>query len=214
MITQYPWASVKNQQRKHIEIGMMVTLMLAIVTFYAVPEFGTTAPVVEEFVAPPIDVLKIPATRQEPVKPEPITPKIRIAEEAALDIDIDLPVFVDYEGADIGLLEPPVPPIPIVDFFSLEVKPIPVGGWSSIMANVIYPEIAREAGIDGRVTIKALIGADGIVEEAFVYSGVPRSGLNDAALAAVMMTPFEPAYQRDKPVRVWINIPIHFKLTR
>lgn len=212
MITQYPWASVKNQQRKHIEFGMMVTLFLAIITFYAVPEFGTPAPVVEEWVAPPIDVVKIPATRQEPIRQKPVPPQIAVPDENVIDMGQELPWDDGYDGVDIAFLVPPDIPIPPVPIWAVETPPTPIGGYAAILANIEYPEIAIQAGIEGTVIVEAIIGINGMVESVSVLEGVPRTGLNDAAMLAIMKTAFTPAYQRDKPVRVSLAIPIKFKL--
>jgi protein TonB len=60
--------------------------------------------------------------------------------------------------------------------------------------------------------VEALIGSDGIVKEVIVIKGMPGTGLDEAAMAAVLNTPFSPAYQRDKPVQVRMAIPVDFRL--
>ena len=78
---------------------------------------------------------------------------------------------------------------------------------------VIYPELAKEAGIEGKVYIKAFINLKGNVQSARVEKGVPNTGLDEAALKAVKKSRWYPARQRDKKVGVWITIPIDFSLT-
>jgi protein TonB len=212
MIRQYSWASVKKQQRKHIEFGTMITLVLATMTFYAVPEFGPNAPVIEEYTPPPIDVVNIPATTQPPVKVKPLTPAIPIPADNTMDIDPEIPWVDDYDGLPIEFLEKPEEILPIVPLWMVSTEPKPIGGYAAILKNITYPEVAREAGIEGRVLVEALIGIDGFVEDAIVVEGYPRTGLDAAALEAVLMTRFSPAYQMDKPVRVKLAIPIVFRL--
>ncbi len=211
MLTQYPWVSVKNQERKHIEIGAMVTLLAAIVSFYSIPDFSDRVITEQPYEPPPVEVLHIPATIQPPEVVAPQRPTMPIESE---NEEIDDPI----DDISIGLLPPflltpPVPPEPpVVDFWAVEVKPIPVGGWGAISKYVIYPPIAIEARQEGKVTVEALIGKDGIVKEVKILKGLPGTGFDEAAIAAVFQTPFEPAYQRDKPVVVWMYIPIDFKL--
>jgi len=214
MITQYSWASVRKQERRYIEIGAMISLMLAIVTFYAVPNFGPNAPVFEEFTAPLIEVYEIPATVQTPERIKPQTPALPEPVEEPLEIDDPLVWVLPPGGMDGILLTPPVVDAPILRIWMVKEPPVPVGGYAAILANITYPEIAREAGIEGRVVVEALIGVNGIVESAIILEGVPRTGLNEAAIDAVLKTQFTPAFQMDKPVRVKMAIPIVFRLRK
>ncbi|MBC8191148.1 MAG: energy transducer TonB [Candidatus Marinimicrobia bacterium] len=211
MLTQYPWVSVKNQERKHIEIGAMLTLLVAIITFYGVPDFNDAVIVEKPYVPPPVEVLSIPATIQPPEVLTPQRPAVPIpSENEEIDIAMD-EINFDMDLYEYLLTPPPIED-PTVPFWKVEVKPIPVGGWGAISKYVIYPPIAIEARQEGKVTLEALIGKDGIVKEVKIIKGLPGTGLDEAAMAAVLQTPFEPAYQRDKPVLVWVNIPIDFKL--
>ena len=73
--------------------------------------------------------------------------------------------------------------------------------------------IAQEAGIEGTVYIQFFIDATGNVTEAWVQKGIPNTGLNEAALAAVKKSKWKPAQQRDKKVGVWQTVPVKFELT-
>ena len=211
MITQYPWVSVKAQERKHIELGLMITMLVGIITLYSVPKLGPEVKTEPAYVPPPVEMISIPATVQPPARVEPMRPAIPTPSES-IDMDDLLPEALTFELIPFEIFAPPEVRIPEVPIWAVEVKPKPIGGYVSIMRNVIYPEIAREAGMQGMVTVEALIGKDGIVKEVTVVKGIPNTGLDEAALAAVLKTPFTPAYQRDKPVQVRINIPIIFTL--
>jgi protein TonB len=76
--------------------------------------------------------------------------------------------------------------------------------------NPEYPDIARDAGVEGTVLVQALVGKDGRVMKTQVTKGVPM--LNDAAEAAVKRWVFKPALSNNKPVVVWVAVPIAFKL--
>ena len=73
-----------------------------------------------------------------------------------------------------------------------------------------YPDIAREAGVDGVVLVQALVGKDGKVKDVRVVKPIPM--LNDAAIAAVKQWVFKPALSNNKPVAVWVAVPVRFSL--
>mgnify|MGYP002641413997 CR=1 FL=1 len=211
MITQYPWVAVKKQERKHIEIGMMITLLLAIISFYSVPEFGQTVNYKEAYVPPPLEVYSIPATVQPPERIMPLRPAIPVESENE-DIDLELPAELDMAFKNFGLLaapEPPAPPITYLEPWMVSDPPVLIAG---TMQPITYPEIAREAGIEGTVTLKVFIGIDGLVKDAMVYKGVPKTGLDEVALNAVLTARYQPALQMGKPVPVSMYIPIIFSL--
>jgi protein TonB len=71
-----------------------------------------------------------------------------------------------------------------------------------------YPDFAREAQIQGKVTLHVLVGKDGRVKDVKVFKGV--TGLNDAAITAVRKWVFKPALSNNKPVAVWVEVPVDF----
>jgi protein TonB len=71
-----------------------------------------------------------------------------------------------------------------------------------------YPEFAREAGIQGKVILHILVGKDGRVKSVRVKQSV--TGLDDAAKKAVMNWVFKPALSNNKPVAVWVEVPVDF----
>jgi len=73
-----------------------------------------------------------------------------------------------------------------------------------------YPEIAREAGVEGTVLVRVLVDAQGTVRDRILLQSV--LGLDEAALAAAATAVFRPALQQDKPVAVWVVLPIEFRL--
>jgi periplasmic protein TonB len=74
----------------------------------------------------------------------------------------------------------------------------------------VYPDIAREAGVDGVVLVQALVGKDGKVKDVRVVKNIPM--LDDAAIAAVKQWVFKPALSNNKPVAVWVAVPVRFSL--
>ena len=73
-----------------------------------------------------------------------------------------------------------------------------------------YPEIARSANVDGTVMIQALVGKDGRVKDTKIVKSVAM--LDAAAVAAVKQWVFKPALSNNKPVAVWVAVPVKFSL--
>lgn len=74
----------------------------------------------------------------------------------------------------------------------------------------VYPDIARDAGVDGTVLVQALVGKDGKVRDTRVVKSIPM--LDKAAEEAVKQWVFKPALANNKPVAVWVAIPVKFSL--
>jgi protein TonB len=73
-----------------------------------------------------------------------------------------------------------------------------------------YPDIARDASVDGTVMVQALVGKDGHVKDAKVVKSIPM--LDASALTAVKQFVFKPALANNRPVAVWVAVPIRFSL--
>lgn len=76
---------------------------------------------------------------------------------------------------------------------------------------VVYPEVAKRAGIEGRVFVRVLVGKNGVPKK-HIIEGSDSDLLNAAAAKAVMSAVFTPAIQNNKPVECWVSIPIIFRL--
>jgi len=155
----------------------------------------------------------IPQTEQFEQPPPPARPSIPVAsdrEDLADDVTIEDTEFEDFVEWDA----PPPPPSsgPNVKFIAYDEAPVPLGGYAAIKRNIVYPEIAQEAGIEGQVIIQAFVDKKGRVQEMNVLKGIPNTGLNEAAMDAIKKTRFKPAQQRERPVGVYISIPVNFKL--
>ena len=75
-----------------------------------------------------------------------------------------------------------------------------------------YPDIAKENGIQGRVTLQFAIGTDGKLSDVKVLRGVDPS-LDKEAVRVVSSSPkWTPGKQRDRPVKVTYTFPVIFQL--
>jgi protein TonB len=74
----------------------------------------------------------------------------------------------------------------------------------------IYPNAARDAGIQGTVVVMALVLVDGTVTATRVVKSIPA--LDDAAVDAVKRLRFKPGTAQGKPVPVWVAVRVRFTL--
>lgn len=74
----------------------------------------------------------------------------------------------------------------------------------------VFPPMALQAGIEGTVTVHALVGKDGKVKRCIVLDG--PGPLHEAAVTAAMTAVFKPAIMENRPVEVWVAMPITFRL--
>jgi protein TonB len=84
--------------------------------------------------------------------------------------------------------------------------------WKFILENIVYPEVARQAGIEGKVVISFVVEKDGSLSSFEVVKKV-HPLLNEEALRVVKLMPnWEPGKLNGKAVKVRFQLPIEFKL--
>ncbi|MCD6336605.1 MAG: energy transducer TonB [Candidatus Neomarinimicrobiota bacterium] len=198
------------------EIALVVVLALVVLFVYLFPKFERESQIQKETVIEFIQSEEVPQIELQQMQAPQQRPSIPVMsedEEISEDFTIDDMDFDDYEAIDA----PPPPPSNsdggiVVEFIPYDEPPTPIGGQAAISRNTVYPEIAKEAGIEGKVNVQAFINANGDVEHCLILKGMPGTGLDEAAIKAIKKTKFKPAKQRDRNVGVWISIPVTFKL--
>ena len=104
-----------------------------------------------------------------------------------------------------------------IPFQLVEEKPSFNGGDANtftkwVMERIVYPEIARENGVQGRVTLQFTVEKDGRVTKVKVLRGVDPQ-LDKEAVRVVSMSPkWKPGKQRDRAVAVTYTFPVQFAL--
>ncbi len=93
----------------------------------------------------------------------------------------------------------------------VENMPILQGGLAALQKKVVYPETAKRAGIEGRVTVQFIVSERGNVLCPKVIRGI-GGGCDEAALKAVSRAKFSPGMQDGKSVKVQYSLPIVFRL--
>jgi protein TonB len=200
LVQQYP------TRIREVTLGVILSIALV---FYLFPRFLGEAEKVTATFQEEIETFDIPQTEQIKIPEPPARPSVPIAsEDDFFDEDItiedtDLEDFEDWvapsdeSGPDDKFIpydQAPRPKIPLGDL-------------------IIYPELAREAGIEGKIFVRAFINTKGIVTATKIVKGLPNTGLDEAALNAIKKSRWYPARQRDKKVGIWITIPVDFSLT-
>ena len=209
-----PKADLRAKYQRFFEISLVISLALLILAFKFFPHLERT----KEIAKVTQDLFKvedIQQTRQENRPPPPPKPAIPIAapsEDVLQDVNISS-TELDV-NADVA---PPPPPAKEEKseeptyFIAVEEMPQPIGGIAAIQSKIVYPEIAKRAGVEGRVYVLAFVDRDGNVTKAKILKGI-GAGCDEAALKAVEETKFKPGKQRGKPVNVQVSVPVFFKL--
>ncbi len=191
-------------------IALLLSVLFISTIFVVIPRFTElpAKPVIINDRIPDI----IPTPQTEQIKEQaPQIPAIPFGTDNTEIID-DFPIGVLDIDDPLPMGFPPAPKGPDRPFEAWDKNPRPIGGMPALSRALVYPAIAQEAGIEGTVIVKFYIDDRGIIHEASATSDVPGTGLEEAAIAAIMAVEWEPAYQRDRPVNIWMTMPIKFTL--
>jgi protein TonB len=83
----------------------------------------------------------------------------------------------------------------------------------SIAADLVYPRIARDSGIEGRVILELLVDRTGTVQKITVLLEEPKGrGFGEAAVKAFTGRKGKPAMANDEAFSVRFRYPITFRL--
>ena len=128
------------------------------------------------------------------------------AKVVPLETTPDQPVSVDFADTTQS-----------VPFQLVEQKPTFQGGTAAefsqwVNANLKYPQTAKDAGVQGRVTLQFTVYPDGSVRDTKVLRGV-NPDLDAEALRVVSASPdWTPGYVKGEPVKVTYTFPVIFRL--
>lgn len=81
-----------------------------------------------------------------------------------------------------------------------------------VRAAVGYPAIAQNNGMEGNVTVRVLVDAQGIPTHWVLPHGAKHQALADAVLAQVPNLRFRPATLSGTSVACWVTLPFRFQL--
>ena len=221
-------ANLENKKLLFLELGLIIALGITWFAFEWTSK-ETTVSVLEDTTEVLIEEEIIPITQETP-PPPPAQVKIPVLSDQIDIVDDEIEVnddlFMNLEDdANMGVeimeyvevTEDEVVEEEAIPFQLVEEKPSFQGGDANqfskwVNSRLEYPEIAKENGVQGRVTLQFTVEKDGTVTKVKVLRGVDPS-LDKEAVRVVSMSPkWKPGKQRDRAVPVTYTFPVIFQL--
>jgi len=220
-------ADLNNKRLLFTEIGFVVALLVVLGAFeYSTKDKAVSVfdPVNEEI----IEDEMVPITEDTP-PPPPEQVKIPVLSDQIDIVDDDIKVednFLNLEDdSNLGVeimdyveaVEEEVVEEEAIPFQLVEDKPKFNGGDANefskwVNQRLVYPDIAKENGVQGRVMLQFTVNADGSVSNVKVLRGVDEA-LDKEAVRVVSSSPkWTPGKQRDRAVKVTYTFPVIFQL--
>ena len=220
-------ANLENKKLLFFEIGMIVALAIVWIAFeWTTRETNydtlvdTTEMIEEE------EIINVDPTTPPPPHAAPEIPvlsdKIDIVDD---DIEVEDMIINTEDDNTVGVevkdyvaqVEEEVVEEEAIPFQLVEKAPSFMGGGPNeftkwVNQRLVYPEIAKENGVQGRVTLQFTVEKDGSVTNVKVLRGVDSS-LDREAVRVVSSSPkWTPGRQRDRAVKVTYTFPVIFQL--
>ena len=220
-------ANLENKKLLFVEIGLVISLAITLFAFEWTST-ETEVAVLEDTQELVLEEEIIPITQEAP-PPPPAAPKIPVLSDQIDivddEIEVDDDLFMNLEDdSSLGVeimdyveVEEEVVEEEAIPFQLVEEKPSFQGGDANqfskwVNSRLEYPEIAKENGVQGRVTLQFTVEKDGSVTKVKVLRGVDPS-LDKEAVRVVSMSPkWSPGKQRDRAVPVTYTFPVIFQL--
>lgn len=166
------------------------------------PQVAVAAP----GIAPPS--IGIPEAVPDEEAPEEVT--IATQEELGKIADLSATSIIGEGGGDSIAIE-----IPLEDYLPPPDEFVPYDELPMALNEVKpeYPPLAKQAGIEGTVWIKALVDKKGNVRDVIIYKKSGSSaGFEEVAKEAAYKIKYKPAISNNQPVAVWVVYKVAFKL--
>ncbi|HKJ44605.1 MAG TPA: energy transducer TonB [Balneolales bacterium] len=212
-----PKSDLRNYYNLYLEAGLVIALVLLLVIFN-VPFNPKNNENFSESKQETVKMKQVVQTHQHKTPPPPPTPQTPVAvpnDQVINDNPINMNAELDLNAP---LKTPPPPPKKKKKkdnsnhvFVVVEHMPKLIGGLKALQQKIHYPELARKAGIEGRVYVQFVVDKHGNVQNAHVVRGI-GGGCDKEALRVVKQAKFKPGMQRGRPVKVQYSLPIVFKL--
>ncbi len=209
-------ANLEKKRTIFLEIGLIISLLL-VLTAFNWKSYDRQIAWIQPGHTDDTPIELPPMTIQKP--PEPPRVQAIVATANIHIVDTDSPLDDDiFINAGIEPMDPvpeyvPVPQMPediepsdVEIFRVVESMPEFPGGAKALYAylsdNLIYPEMAKETGISGKVYITFVVERDGSITDVQVLRGI-GGGCDEEAVRVIRGMPkWTPGKQRNVPVRV------------
>ena len=222
-------ANLENKKLLFLEIGLIISLAVVYFAFEWTTKEKQTVEAFEETQVIVETEEMVPITQETP-PPPPSAPSIPVLSDQIDIVDdeiqVDDDLFMNLEDqADLAVdvkdyvaeVEEEVVEDDAIPFMLVEEKPSFMGGDANAFSKWVnerleYPEIAKENGVQGRVTLQFTVNTDGSVSNVKVLRGVDPSLDNEAVRVVSMSPKWTPGKQRDRAVKVTYTFPVIFQL--
>lgn len=222
-------ANLENKKLLFKEIGLLLACLLILAAF----EWNSSRsnlPALQPDNLPVLEDDQIPITLETPpqLPPANIEPvlsdlieivnnEVKVDSHPFLSPEDDPRIGVEYKPYIPKAKEDEVVPEEAIPYAVVEEKPSFRGGdhnsftkW--VFSQIDYPEIAKENGVQGRVTLQFTVNPDGSVSDVTILRGVDSS-LDKEAVRVVSASPkWSPGKQQGRAVKVRYVFPVIFQL--
>ena len=207
VVTSYRMDSLREHYSTYLRNSLLAALIIHFLIFYFTPAFEFK-PYVFEFEKPPppielmdeIEIVEPPPSIEHPLV------EIEPAAEGEIISEPVIPANVTYDGS---ICTDPIQSTKTAPqhFYGFDEPPVLIR-----LVNPIYPELARQAGIEGTVLLSVLVGKEGQVLEVSILRSDVTPPMESAAIQATRRFRFTPARQNTIPVKARISVPVVFTL--
>jgi len=203
-------AELRAISNRFLRYSVLLSVIFIFVFFYFFPPFDFKPyelpyqPPIELVFPDEIIIPDEPAEIQHPAVP------VRVSEAAGVqETDVDAPPVVFTSAADIPPAAVPAAESPSREqkFYAFDEPPVLIES-----VKPVYPDVAREVGIEGTVLLRLLVNEDGAVVETDIIRSDVTPDMEKAAISAAMNYRFKPAKQRNVPVKAHVALPVIFKI--
>ena len=222
---------VKKTEKANIEgnksiftlFGMIVTLSLVWFAFEYKTYDKQAIEIMRNVTLDDEEDVILQTERIEPPPPPPPPQQTTVIEIVEDDIEVEDDLDIDIETDDDDVIEEQV----VEDedetdgaedeiFVFVEDQPGYPGGDEArlkyLSKAIVYPEMAKESGIQGTVYVTFVVEKNGTISNVKVLRGI-GGGCDEAAINAIKGMPkWKPGKQRGRAVRAQFNMPVRFIL--
>ena len=211
-----PKADLSKSSAMFLEIGLIAALAIILLAFeWKTGNVKKAELAANDVIAAEEEIIKMPTIPILSDAIDIVDDDIKVDEEMfSFEDSEDLGVDMNDYGYEVGEESVEDEAIP---FALVEQKPMFQGGDANAFSkwvnqHLAYPDIAKENGIQGRVTLQFTVGTDGKVSGVKVLRGVDPSLDKEAGRVVSSSPKWTPGKQRDRPVKVTYTFPVIFQL--
>ncbi|HPL04938.1 MAG TPA: energy transducer TonB [Bacteroidales bacterium] len=224
-------ADLESRKSMFFLVGLSLTLALLLLVFewtsrdVVASSLGSLggSDIIEEEIESTVQETPPEEPEPEPEpEPETVIEELTVVEDDVKVADININTEADektqtstkvVQVTEVEIVEEEIEPIA---FAVVETKPEYPGGEAALLKyiadNTVYPPVAKENGIQGRVFVQFVIDVTGRVTKVQVARGVDPYLDTEAVRVVKTLPKWTPGKQRGKSVPVTYIVPINFKL--